>query len=257
MFANFNRYKDIVLYRTIAELKAESQQNYLGYIWFLLQPAIATSILYLVFGVLSGSKGPNFVVFLITGMVVWQWFESSINSGMNAVKMKLHIIKEIPLPKYLFPMVHIFADTWRFLCVLVVLIGFASIFKFYPNWNYFYIPLLMGIHLLFIIGLTLILSIACAYINDLAVIVQSILRVAFFVSGIFFSMDQVPAHLVPYFLANPAAAMIHSYRCVLLENTAPSFPLMVYMLAIGLIFLTLGFYTCKYFDKKVAKDISL
>jgi len=257
MISNFSRYRDIVLYRTWAELKAESQQNYLGYVWFLLQPMITTAILYVVFGVLWSNRGGEYVVFLLTGMVVWQWFESCINSGMGAIKAKLHIRKEIPLPKYLFPLVHIFADTWRFLFVFVVLIGFASIFKFYPNWNYFYLPLLIVIHLTFIIGIALILSVASAYLNDLTTIVQSMLRILFFISGIFFSIDKIPAELIPWFLANPAAAMIHNYRSVIIDNTAPSLYLMGYILALGLTLCCIGFYICKHFDQKITKDISL
>jgi hypothetical protein len=111
------RYRDIVWYRTLAGLKSEARQSFLGYVWFLLEPAITTAIMYTVYVLIFQSRNKDTVVLLLVGTIIWQWFESSVVVGMMGIKNKLHIMTHFTLPKYIFPLVGIFTNTWKFLCV--------------------------------------------------------------------------------------------------------------------------------------------
>jgi lipopolysaccharide transport system permease protein len=253
--SNVGRYKDIVWYRTLAQLKSESKQFYLGYIWFLLEPALATSILFLVFGVILNNRSGEFVVFLVIGMTVWQWFEAAVNEGMLGTKMKLPILSQIPLPKYLFPLVQIFSATWKFAFVFTVVLVFAWICGFAPNKHYPELLLVLGAQLLLIVGIALPCSVAATYYEDTMRVIQSLFRLLFYLSGVFFGPEKVPDDLKTWFYLNPMAGLIESYRTIILGQQALDLKLIAYPLVLGCIATIFGVMCCIAIDKKLMKSV--
>ena len=59
------------------------------------------------------------------------------------------------------------------------------------------------------------------FIPDLAKVMELVMRAGLFISGVFFSVDQIPEPLQAYFFLNPMAFMIHAFREVLMKNTIP------------------------------------
>ncbi|MDF9828233.1 lipopolysaccharide transport system permease protein [Ereboglobus sp. PH5-5] len=251
--STLKRYAGIVFYRTLAGIKSEGRQNYLGYLWFLLEPMLSTLVLYIAFSQITGKGGPEYVVFLILGMITWQWFESSCMLGATAIKAKYGVLTQFNLPKYIFPIVSIMVNTWKFLCVFVVILVTAAVFGYTPNFHYVYLPGLMLLQLLLIIGVTLPLTIGATLMNDLLTVVSSIFRLLFFMSGIFFDASLVPENLKSLFYANPMAVFIESYRAVVIHNQPPQMSHLAEAGLVSMAFLALGMILHAYYDKKILK----
>ncbi len=257
MFSRLGRYRDIILYRIWAQLKSEARQNYLGYLWFALDPLLMTGIFFLVFGVLLNTKSPDYLWFLIIGMIAWQWFEAALNEGMMGLKSKLHILLQIPLPKQLFPLVHVGTATWKFICVLALILLVNVFWGAGASWTWLWIPLIVAVQLTIVAGLAWALSIPVAYNEDTAKISQACTRLLFYLSGIFFAPDLLPEGLRGAFFANPMACLLESYRAVVLRHAAPSLGLLGYAAIWGVGLMVLGWSICKKFDKKLLKEVNL
>lgn len=251
--STIKRYCGIILYRTIAGIKSEARQNYLGYLWFLLEPVLSTTVLYIAFTQVTGKTGPQYVAFLILGLISWQWFESSCMLGATAIKMKYGVLTQFNLPKYIFPIVSVMVNTWKFLCVFIVILIAAAIMGFPPNEHFVHLPQLLLFQLLLIIGITLPLSIGATLMNDLLTAVSSIFRLLFFMSGIFFDSSVVPENLKSWFYANPMAVFIESYRMVVIHNQAPHMSRLFEAAMVSTGFLVLGLVLHMYYDKKILK----
>lgn len=251
------RHKDILWYRTTAYLKSESRQNYLGYIWFFAEPALLTLTLYLVFGFILGNRGSGFVLFLLTGLTVWQWFEGSINEGLLEIKAKLHIMHQVPLPKYIFPIVKIFVTTWKFICIFSVILVCSYCFGFKPNMAYLCLPLLILSQLILVIGIVLPLSVAAAFYADISKVVSVVLRLLFYLSGIFFSTDIVPIKLLKFFYFNPIACLVEGFREIIFKEQFPQLFFILNSFIWGIILCIFGFLICKYVDKKILKSVPM
>ena len=255
MFSRLARYRDIVFYRIWAQLKSEARQNYLGYLWFALEPMLMTGIFFLVFGFLLESRSPEYLWFLTIGMITWQWFDSALSEGMVALKAKFHILSQIALPKEIFPLVSIGASTWKFTCVLAVVLLANLFWGAGASFYWLLLPLVMLVQLGIIVGLSWLLAVAVSYSEDTLKITQAITRLFFYLSGIFFSVERVPAYLQTAFYANPLAVVFQSYRDVLLYHHAPNFQLLGYaaLWAVGL--MLAGFWLCKRIDKRLMKEV--
>ncbi|CAM3037786.1 ABC transporter permease [Rariglobus hedericola] len=253
MISHFLRYKDIVLYRTLASLKSEARKNYLGYIWFLLEPLLSTSVLYFAMSHISGQRGALAVLVILLGMVVWQWLEGSVMLSSASISAKFHVHMQVPLPKYLFPLVDIGSNTIRFAFAFSIILVASLFLGAGISLALLWLPVLLFLQLALIIGLSLIVSIGVTLVPDLRMLVQSLFRMLFFVSGIFFTAERVPANLLPYFHANPIAVLIEAYRAVLLHGRSPDIRLLGFTALLTVVLLITGGFIHNHYDKRLLK----
>lgn len=254
-FQAVSRYKDIIWYRTLACLKAESRDYYLGYLWFFLEPLIFSMTLYLIFGVLMGNCGSDFFIHLIIGLVVWQWFDAGINEGMMGIKHKLHITSQVSIPKYIFPVVHVLLTTIKFIFSLSMTLLVCAFFGVKLGVNLLYLIPLLITQFVVIWGISLPLALVAAYSSDMTLVVRSALRMLFYLSGVFYYLKDIPQEFQMLILINPAACLIECFRQVIIGHAAPSAVMIVYSLCVGLLVGMLGLRLCIYFDKKILRSV--
>lgn len=254
----FFRLCGIIFYRTLAGIKAESRQNYLGYFWYLLEPALATLVFYFAFAGLMG-RGLETVMFLLVGLTAWQWYEGSCLAAASAIKAKVHILQHFDLPKFIFPLVMILISTWKFLCVgLVIVVGYLVLGKnHWPAWSYLWLLPVLICQLVLIVSVSIPLAIAVAYFNDALALAASVFRVLYFLSGIFFSSSLVPRALLGAFYANPMAGLIEAYRAVLIERQPPNLYALLYAALVGGVQLGLGLLLSARVNRRLLKHVSL
>ncbi len=254
------RYKDIVLYRTHASIKSEARQSYLGYVWFLLEPMMSTAVLYFAWSYINGAKGFEAILTILIGMVAWGWFESSVMGGAGSIKAKFHVLNQFSLPKWIFPVVTILVNSWKSLFVFGVVLAMAAA-KGLIGVHTLWLPVILLVQLMLIVGLTLPISIAVTLMHDLTTVISSVFRLLFFVSGLFFTASQVKQKCVEgntpglyeAFLWNPMAVLIDAYRAVIQRGESPDFSLLGRAAGLALVFLVLGLAAHAYFDKKILK----
>jgi len=233
------RYWDIIVYRTYAELKAEAQLSYMGYVWWILEPLLNTILFYVLLAAILEQSTVGAISFLVVGAVTWQWFNASMMSGANSVVEASGMLRQIYLPKMVLPLISIFTSSWKFLFLFVLLLAFVWATGHPPALAYVALPLLFLLEFMVIVAFTLPLALIMPYFPDARVAIDAVLRSVMLVSGIFFSVSSVPAAYQLYFHLNPLADLIEAYRAVLIDGTWPRWDLMAYvagLCAIGWIF---------------------
>jgi lipopolysaccharide transport system permease protein len=257
-FSTLHQYRGILFYRTIASLRADARGMYLGYIWWFLEPVLNTALYYLIFGVLLGSKTPDFITYLLLGTVVYQWFQSSIAGTMGTITARAHLYRQIPLPKYLFAIIGVCASSWKSVCVFVVMLGYICISSgLQLGVHLLWLPVLLSLQLLVITGFSIILSIASAYLKDLQTFVSVLFRAGMFLSAIFWDVAKVPEHLETLFYSNPAASLIQVFRSVVLYGEHPSGALLLYLTGLSLVLIQLGMLWHRRIDGHILKHIQV
>jgi lipopolysaccharide transport system permease protein len=147
------------------------------------------------------------------------------------------------LPKLIFPTVFILTDTLKTIIValIVCLVLFAT--GFYPNQAYLALPLLFLTQFLMIMATGYFLSAIVPFFPDLNILVTLLLRMLWFLSGVFFDPQNISAAKRELFFLNPMARLINDYRGVLMHQRWPDItPLLwISMISILLIISTTGF----------------
>lgn len=247
------QYLAIIAFKTRAELKAERQKTYLGFIWWVLEPLMYLAIFYVVFSKIKQVKTENFVQFLLVGLIFWQWFKSSISQSSSIVLNQLNLLRQIKIPAWLFPVIKISANTFKFSIVFCLLLAFLWATGFNPKLNYFYSIEIIFVQFLLINGIVLCLASIVPFVPDIRVIVDNLMIGMFFVTGIFFPITMIPQPLQSYLYLNPMAKVISNAREVLINNNPPNHMDLLYVALIGIVFILIGLQLFKYFQNSYAK----
>ena len=250
---NFKQYLAIIVFKTKVELKAERQRTYLGFIWWVLEPLMFLAIFYTVFVHIRQVRQEHFVQFLLTGLILWQWFKSSISQSSSVIIYQINLLRQIKIPAWLFPVIKVSANTFKFLVVFILLIIFLMITGFTPNVNYFYMLEILCLQFLLINGIVLCLASIVPFIPDIKVIVDNLLLGIFFVTGIFFPISDIPEPVQSYLYLNPMAKVLQNSREVLLNNSAPNQGDMLYVFILAFVLILIGLRLFHKFQNRYAK----
>ena len=118
----------------------------------------------------------------------------------------------------------------KFTVSCAVLLIFLWLYGFEPTGGYALLPALILLQFLLGLGCALVFAAIVPLLPDLVVVLENVIRLMFFLSGIFFAGDRIPEEYRFYFYLNPVAQLITSYRDVLMHgagSTPDEFVLML------------------------------
>jgi lipopolysaccharide transport system permease protein len=221
-FANLSRYTELILYKTYADLKAETERTYLGFLWWIFEPIMYMSVFYIFFDVLLRIKTEDYVPFLLIGLAVWQWFKSCLSHGAETILAAHHLMQQVHLPKIIFPVILILTDSTKFVFLFTLLLVFLWLYGYGIGLPYLALPAVLLVQFLFTAAVTFLLAAIVPFVPDLRFVVENLLMAIFFMSGIFMSAEAIPEVYRSYYYLNPIVTLIESYRDILMYDTWPS-----------------------------------
>uniref|UniRef100_UPI0005678659 ABC transporter permease n=1 Tax=Streptomyces sp. NRRL S-1813 TaxID=1463888 RepID=UPI0005678659 len=88
-----------------AKLTAQYSQAKLGQVWQVATPLLNALVYYLIFGLLIGTrKGvPDFVPFLVTGVFIFTFTQSSVMAGTRSISGNLGLVRALHFPRACLP----------------------------------------------------------------------------------------------------------------------------------------------------------
>ncbi len=235
-----NRYIELILYKTYADLRSEAARTYISFLWWILDPLLYMAVFYVVFAILLNRGTANFVMFLLIGLTFWKWFSSSILHAVNSISMHRGLIQQIYLPKLLFPIITVLTDLVKFSIILIMLIVFVLAQGNEPGFAWISLPVLVICQLLLIIGLACLVAAITPLFPDIRILTESALMLLMFLSGVFYESALIPEQYQGIYFLNPMAIMLDAFRLVLLHNQMPDWWRIGYVALIGIIALVLA-----------------
>lgn len=215
------RIKDIIQYKTYAELKAESQRYYLGFLWWLIEPVIYMLVFYFVFGLLLQRGTEQFVVFLLTGLVFWHWFQSTVMQCVDTLTANRAIYNQVFVPKYVFPSVVFLKNTAKFGVVFAVLVLFLLVYGIEPSASWLAVPVVVAVGGALVAGISALGAAIVPFVPDLRVLIENGMRALLFMSGIFYDINSFDTPHRIVFDLNPVAILIDNLRATLIHGLPP------------------------------------
>jgi lipopolysaccharide transport system permease protein len=220
-FEVLSKYIELIFYKTYADLRAETERTYLGFMWWVFEPIMFMGVFYIFFGFLLDQRTENYVPFLLIGLTSWQWFKSCLSHGAETILGGHSLMQQVHLPKVIFPIILILTDTVKFIFILILLLLFLWIYGYGIGMPYLALPAVLIVQLLFTTALTFLLAAIVPFLPDLRFVVENVLLAIFFMSGIFIEASVVPEAYRHYYYMNPIVNIIESYRDILMYNTWP------------------------------------
>jgi len=237
------------------DLKIRYKRSVLGFLWSILNPVLLTGIYLFVFIYVYKVKQPDFVLFLLSGLLPWQFFNMTILEAPNSMVNNAPLIRKFAFPKGLIPLASVLANLANFILIISLFSVVVTVLR-RPIWQHIHwVILAIIIETILAIGCCLILSIANVYLRDVRYIISFLTMVAFFATPIVYPLTRVPNKFRPVILANPMTSIISLYRAGFYHSKPPEPLLIGLCLLETLAILGLGLLVFKRFAPTLAKEV--
>jgi ABC-type polysaccharide/polyol phosphate export permease len=211
------RYRDIVREFAVADFRLRYHDSLLGYFWFLLSPALMFGVYYFVFTEVIYIGIPDYALYLILGIISYNFFQDCTFSAMYSLNAKASIIKKIYFPRYLI----IFASSTTAIFSLFVNLGIVLIAVFISRglptllWL---IPIPLLCLLLFSTGAGFVLATLYVRFRDLSQIWGVLAVIIFWLTPVVYSVTALPESTQIIVFLNPLARIFMLFRHYLLYD---------------------------------------
>jgi lipopolysaccharide transport system permease protein len=211
---------------TRVELAKRHAGSVLGMAWVVLQPALLLSVYLFIYMVVFKIRFPGFsrfdyVLYVFCGLVPYLGFMEALTTGALSIKQNMHLVKNVMLPIELIPvrsvLVGMASQFVSIGLVLVLLAGDRAL-----TWHILWLPAVVALQVLWLVGLTWILSSVTVALPDVTYFVNLFVFLLMFVSPIGFKPEMVPASLAVVIYLNPIYYMTEMYRDCMLYGQWPS-----------------------------------
>ena len=237
---NFELKRDQILVLIDKDFKLKYNSTALGFLWSLLVPMFSSVIYYFVFGIMLRFNVPNYLLYLLSGTFLWQFFAHVVMMNGKVILNNSQLLKKTSFDKRLLLWGTFFTEGIHLLLTVPVLIGIMFFYKVTPDWLTLFPNLVVCLTLLayFAIGLSYVYAAINIYFRDLERIMSIVMQVWLFATPIFIPEMSVPVKYHWIYKINPMAIIIQIWRNIFYS---PGFSLgnwwYVILMSLGMFFL--------------------
>lgn len=198
----------------VTDFKVRYQGSILGYAWSVLRPLFLFIILYIVFVkfLRIGSDIPHFPVYLLMGIVFWNFFSEATSTAMTSVVSRGDLIKKISIPRYL---VVVSSSVSAFINLglnLIILIAIALISGVDIMSSWLLVPLYVIELFVLSVALGFLLSALFVKFRDASYVWEVLLQAGFYATPILYPLSIVAEKYQSFILLNPMAQIVQDAR---------------------------------------------
>lgn len=213
IFSTKNRALLAELVRT--DFKLRYQGSTLGYAWSLLRPLLIFLILYVVFVkfLKIGTGIPHFPVYLLLGIVIWNFFNEMTVQSLGSIVGRGDLIRKIKIPRWIIVISSSMSALINLGLNMVVIGVFMVINQVEITRTIVWLPLILFEVYVFALGLSLFLSAAFVRFRDINYIWEVVLQGLFYLTPILYPISLITnISLQKLLLLNPMAQSIQDAR---------------------------------------------
>ncbi len=234
-------YRELLFNLTRKEIKVKYKNSVLGILWSMINPLIMLLVFYIAFGLFFKVQGNGiefFAIYLMTGILPWNFLANSLNLAVGTVVSNGNLVKKVYFPREVLPLANVGAAAFNFILQSIVLFVFMLViwYRFSPLLLLF--PLVMLLETLFIIGLALFLSALNVFFRDLQHLTEIVLMAWFWMTPIVYPItyvtEKMPGWVQTIYFLNPMTHIIQLWHEII-YNPAVHGPTTSYISTKGLI----------------------
>jgi len=239
----------------ISDLKIRYRNSVLGFFWTLLEPLLLMAVLYIVFTNIFKSQIDHFGLYLLIGIIMWNMFSRGTEMAMNSILAKGTLLTHIYFPIEIPAISAVITSSLMLFFEIIVFFIFMVGFQFVPPMTILFLPLVLALEILFVLGISLPLSVLNVRYRDVQFIWKVILQVGFFVTPVFYKLDILPSNIKSIIKYSPMVQIINMGHDFSLFNKLPSLESLEIAIFTTFMVFIFGYFIFQRAQKRVIEEL--
>ena len=257
MFRELYNYRELLKTNIKKEIRGKYKASFLGILWSFINPLLQVLVYAIVFPYMLRSTGDDYIIYLVTGIIPWTFFQTVVNECVTCVKANAGIIKKVYFPREILPLSAAISGIINFFISCIIILVFCLIWHVGFSWHLLLVPLFALAEGMFALGLGMALGAMSAYVQDLEYIVNFILMMAFYGTPIIYQLNTFATSasvLVKLIKMNPMTWILDGYRGAFLYHTMPDGMTFFLIYAVAIVTLVIGWWIFRKLEKGFAEQ---
>lgn len=245
MIIELYKYSNLLRELVSRDIKKKYRRSLLGIFWSMLNPLLMMTITAMVFSQLFRFQIENYILYLISGQILFTFFSESTTFSMSSIIENGYLIKKVYVPKYIFPLSRVVSSNVNLLLTMPALL----VIKLYTTGtitlNIFLSIIPLFLLFIFCLGIGLILSVLAVFFRDIFHLYGVLLTAMSYATPIFYPEDIIPQKFAWIVKYNPFYYYVKMFREIVYSNQIPELNFIILCAIISLITLFIGIFCYK------------
>ena len=222
------QFRELIIGMTKREVLGRYRASWLGIFWSLLTPILLLLVYMFVFGVIFKARWPqpegledSFAPLLFCGIIAYMTFSEILTRSPLLIVDNANYVKKVVFPLDILSWIAVANALFHFFISLLVLLAFIVLSGRGLSWTLIYVPVLVGLFSINLLGLAWLISAASVYIRDTTYVAGFLATALMFLSPVFYPKSAVPEQFAIVMDMNPLTFYIEAFRDVLILGRVP------------------------------------
>lgn len=217
----FIKYRFLISQLVERDFKTKYKRSVLGVLWSFLNPLLTMAVQYIVFSTIFKSDIDNYPVYLLSGIILFNFFTEAIGMSLMSIVGNASLITKVYVPKYIYPITRVLSSAVNLLIAMVPLMIVIIFTEAQITKAMLLIPFVIICLITFCIGLGFLMSAAMVYFRDTQFLWGVISLLWMYATPLFYPETIIPAQIMTVYKMNPMYHFIRFFRIVILYGVSP------------------------------------
>ena len=228
-FRRLRVHANLIWQLTMRDALGRYQGSHLGALWSILNPLGLLAVESVVFGLIFKARfthdpheGPmDYALALFAALMVFNVFAEAFTRSPGLIVTQPNYVTRVIFPLEILSITIVLSAMVNMCISLLPLLVGELILRGHIPWTMWVWPVLMPPVFCFCLGLSWIMSAVGVFLRDLNASIIVLLNIVMYGSAIFYSVDKVPATMLPFVKYNPLAAFVQQSRNMAVWGALP------------------------------------
>lgn len=216
-----DKYSFLIRQLVARDFKVRYKRSVLGVFWSFLNPLLMMCVQYIVFSQLFRSDIENYPVYLLSGLVVFNFFSEGVSQALGSIVGNASLITKVYIPKYIYPVTRVLSSGINLMMSLIPLIIAAVLTGECMTKAYLMLPYILACVMIFTAGLGMVLAAGMAFFRDVQFLWGIVSMLWMYLTPLFYPVSIVPEDFRRVIMHNPLYVFVTAVRDIVMEGAVP------------------------------------
>lgn len=217
---SIHKYAFLIKQLVARDFKTKYKRSVLGVLWSFLNPLLTMGIQYVIFSTLFGNDIAHFPIYLLSGIVCFNFFSEAANMCLVSIVGNATLINKVHVPKYIYPFSRTLSSCINFVLALIPLVIMMIIEQTPFSTALLLLPFVFIMLFILSYGVGLILATLMVFFRDTQFLWGIVSMLLMYLTPIFYSEAIIPSWFLPIYKLNPLYHVLRFIRSILIDGVS-------------------------------------